>query len=104
MLTDETTRMKRRSHLFKTKNDWIDLRSRLVEAPGAGDGDTGLDPPSDLWDRVPIAYLSRKAQKVEIDDILNSIFFKCMLFLWQGNNSVLINHENDVVSDESKKE
>ena len=46
--TDEITRMKRRSHLFKTKNDWIDLRSRLVEAPGAGDGDTGLEPPSGL--------------------------------------------------------
>ena len=46
--TDETTRMKRRSHLFKTKNDWIDLRSRLVEAPGAGHGDTGLEPPSGL--------------------------------------------------------
>jgi len=35
-------------------------------------GDTGREPPSGLWDRVPIAYLSSKAQKVKIDGILTS--------------------------------
>ena len=66
--------------LLNTKNDKNDLRSRLVEAPGAaGVGDTGREPPSGLWDRVPIAYLSSKAQKVKIDGILTS-------------NSILLDH------------
>jgi len=43
--------------VVKTIHDCIDLRSRLVDVPGVAEGDTGLEPPSGLWERVPTAYL-----------------------------------------------